>query len=269
MEYLLGQVFEQYSSHNLDRLNGLKPEKESSKAVVKLIEHKITIGSKILEVGCSSGHLLRTLNKKSLALNYIGVDIDRYAIKKGNESITNLNFSGIKNAQLLESSVEDLPFNDNEFDVVVSLNVIEHLHEPKKAIKEMLRCAKNFIIIRTLMSDQTYIVKEVRNERHGALGYEHLVLPEPKDELDELGNPRVYIYQNVYSKDLISGILNEQSDVKTWNIFEDDMFDQKAFELDNKVSNLPRITKVINGKQVRGLFIDTNHWISVEKNLNS
>ena len=48
-------------------------------------------------------------------------------------------------------------------------------------------------------------------------------------------------------------------------IFEDDMFDQKAFDLDNKVSSLPRITKVINGKQVRGLFIDTNYWITVEK----
>ncbi len=115
------------------------------------------------------------------------------------------------------------------------------------------------------MSDQTYIVKEVRNATHRELGYDHLDLPEPKDELDELGNPKVYIYQNVYSKDLINGILDEQTDLRTWNIFEDDMFDQKAFDLDNKVSSLPRITKVINGKQVRGLFIDTNYWITVEK----
>jgi ubiquinone/menaquinone biosynthesis C-methylase UbiE len=265
MDYLQGQVFEKYSSHNLDRLHGSKPEKESSKAVVKLIEQKLSVGSKILEVGCSSGHLLKTLNNKNLALKYVGIDIDRYAIKKGNESIANLKFPGIKNAQLLESNVEDLPFNDNEFDIVVSLNVIEHLHEPKKAIKEMLRCAKNFVAIRTLMSEQTYIVKEVRNANHKELGYDHLDLPEPKDELDEFGNPKVYVYQNVYSKDLISGILHEQTDVKTWNIFEDDMFDQKAFDLDNKGSNLPRITKVIGGKQVRGLFIDTNYWITVEK----
>jgi len=265
MEYFQGQVFEQYSSHNLDRLTGSKPEKESSKAVVKLIEQKLSIGSRILEVGCSSGHLLRTLNNKNLALKYVGVDIDRYAIKKGNESIANLELLGIENAQLMESSVEDLPFDDKEFDIVVSLNVIEHLHEPKKAIKEMLRCAKNFVVIRTLVSDQTFIVKEVRNTLHKELGYDHLDLPEPNDELDELGNPKVYIYQNVYSKELISGILNEQTDLKAWKIFEDDMFDQQAFDLDNKVSNLPRITKVINGKQVRGLFIDTNYWITVEK----
>ena len=265
MDYLQGQVFEQYSSHNLDRLYGIKPEKESSKAVVKLIEQKLIVGSKILEVGCSTGHLLRTLSKNNLSLNYTGIDIDRYAIKKGNEAISSLELQGIEKAQLIESSIEDLPFNDCEFDVVVSLNVIEHLHEPKKAIKEMLRCAKKFVAIRTLMSEQTYIVKEVRNTNQRELGYDHLHLPEPKDELDELGNPKVYVYQNVYSKDLISGILQEGTDVKNWSIFEDDMFDQKAFDLDNKVSNLPRITKVIGGKQVRGLFIDTNYWITVEK----
>jgi len=43
------------------------------------------------------------------------------------------------------------------------------------------------------------------------------------------------------------------------------MFDQNAFDLDNSMSNLPRATKVINGKQVRGLFIDTNYWIVIEK----
>ena len=47
------------------------------------------------------------------------------------------------------------------------------------------------------MSDQTFIVKEVRNSTHDGLGYSHLDLPSPSDELDELGNPKVFIYQNV------------------------------------------------------------------------
>jgi len=265
MDYLQGQVFEKYSSHNLDRLHGSKPEKESTKAAVKLIAPKLIEGSKILEVGCSSGHLLRSLSPKNLALRYVGIDIDRYAINKGNEAIANLKLPGIEKAQLIEGYAEDLPFGDSEFDIVICLNVLEHLHEPKNAIKELTRCAKKFVIIRTLVSDETYIVKEVRNNLHKKLGYDHLTLPEPENELDEFGNPRVYIYQNVYSKDLISSILEKQTDVKTWNIFEDNLFDQKAFDLDNEVSSLPRITKVINGKQVRGLFIDTNYWITVEK----
>ena len=265
MDYLQGQVFETYSSHNLERLTGLKPEKESTKAVVELISHKLNPGSKILEIGCSSAHSLRTLSLKNMSLDYTGVDIDRYAVAKGSEAISNLKLPGIKHAKLIEASVENLPFNDNEFDIVISLNVIEHLHEPKKAIKEMLRCAKDFVVIRTLMSDQTFIVKEVRNSTHNSLGYSHLDLPSPSNELDELGNPKVFIYQNVYSTALIDGILSEQNGVKKWKIFEDNMFEQHAFDLDNQVSSLPRITKVINGKQVRGLFIDTNHWVTIEK----
>ena len=67
------------------------------------------------------------MNNKNLTLKYVGVDIDRYAIKKGNESIANLELLGIENAQLMESSVEDLPFDDDEFDIVVSLNVFSFL----------------------------------------------------------------------------------------------------------------------------------------------
>ena len=234
MEYLQGQVFEIYSSHNLKRLLGLRPEKESSKAVVDLIYPYLRSNSRILEIGCSSGHLLRTLNKKNLSLNYTGVDIDKYAISKGNEAISKLSLPGINSAELIEVSGTKLPFAPNEFDVVISLNVLEHLNEPRYAIEEILRCAKSFIAIRTLVSDQTFIVKEVRNSHHDYLGYEHLDLPKPKDELDEFGNPKVFIYQNVYNKTFIGEILNEHKEIKKWEIFEDNLFDAKAFDLDNQ-----------------------------------
>ena len=75
MNYLLGQVFEDYSAHNLERLLGIKPEKESSKAVVNLIEPIVNKGTTILEVGCSVGHLLRTLSKLEMDFKYTGVDL--------------------------------------------------------------------------------------------------------------------------------------------------------------------------------------------------
>jgi hypothetical protein len=64
---------------------------------------------------------------------------------------------------------------------------------------------------------------------------------------------------------LLSHILETEKSIFKWQIIEDTMFDQNAFDLDNSMSNLPRVTKVINGKQVRGLFIDTNYWIVIEK----
>jgi len=265
MSYLSGQVFEDYSSHNLQRLLGTKPEKESSKAVVEIIEPMMDKGSTILEVGCSSGHLLRTLGKKDKNIKYIGVDIDQYAISKGNVELGRIKLAGIQSAQLIEAEVTKLPFDSNSFEIVVSLNVLEHLNEPSRAIRELLRCAKKYLVIRTLVSDQTFIVKEVRNSGHADLGYTHLDLPMPGNELDEFGEPKVFIYQNVYSKALLSHILESEKSIKKWEIIEDVMFDQSAFDLDNSMSNLPRATKVINGKQVRGLFIDTNYWIVIEK----
>ena len=265
MSYLSGQVFENYSSYNLERLLGTKPEKESSKAVVEIMLPMMSNGSTILEVGCSSGHLLRTLSKKEKDLNYVGVDIDQYAISKGNAELNRIALKGIKSAQLIEAEITELPFKNKSFDIVVSLNVLEHLNEPSRAMRELLRCSNKYLIIRTLVSDQTFIVKEVRNSDHKNLGYSHLDLPSPSDELDEFGEPKVFIYQNVYSKALLSHILEAEVGILKWQIIEDTMYDQNAFDLDNSLSNLPRATKVINGKQVRGLFIDTNYWIVIEK----
>jgi ubiquinone/menaquinone biosynthesis C-methylase UbiE len=265
MSYLSGQVFENYSSYNLERLLGTKPEKESSKAVVEIMLPMMNNGSTILEVGCSSGHLLRTLSKKEKDLNYVGVDIDQYAISKGNAELNRIELKGIKSAQLIEAEITELPFKNKSFDIVISLNVLEHLNEPSRAMRELLRCSNKYLIIRTLVSDQTFIVKEVRNSDHKNLGYSHLDLPSPADELDEFGEPKVFIYQNVYSKALLSHILEAEEGIFKWQIIEDIMYDQNAFDLDNSMSNLPRATKVINGKQVRGLFIDTNYWIVIEK----
>lgn len=266
MDYLQGQVFESYSSHNLRRLRGELPEKESSKAVIELLRSRLTNNQKVLEVGCSVGHLAKSLGKLKLDLHYTGVDIDQYAISKGSEFLKVNNLSGVQHASLLEAPAEALPFMNESFDIVISLNVLEHLREPSKAIREFLRCARNYVLIRTLMSDQTFIVQEVRNSNHLNLGYDHLELPLPKDELDEWGMPKVFVYQNVYSKELIEGIVSDEKTAKTCEIFEDLMFNQEAFDLDNRLSKLPRVTKVIEGKQVRGLFIDTNHWILIEKN---
>jgi ubiquinone/menaquinone biosynthesis C-methylase UbiE len=265
MDYLQGQVFESYSSHNLRRLKGELPEKESSKAVIELLRSRLTNNQKVLEVGSSVGHLAKSLGKLKLNLHYTGVDIDQYAISKGIEFLNSNTLSGVQHASLLEAPAESLPYANQSFDVVISLNVLEHLKEPRKAIQEFVRCSRKYVLIRTLVSDQTFIVQEVRNSNHINLGYKHLELPLPQDELDENGIPKVFIYQNVYSKDLIQGIVSEEKTVKHCEIFEDLMFSQKAFDLDNKLSNLPRATKVIEGKQVRGLFIDTHYWILIEK----
>lgn len=254
-----------YSSHNLKRLKGDLPEKESSKALLEVSRPFLSAGMQILEIGCSSGHLLRTLSKENLGLEYRGIDIDHYAISKAKDALKEVRFSGISSAEFFEAGAEEVPFEDKSFDLVVSLNVLEHLKSPVRALDEMIRCARKAILVRTLMSDQTFIVKEVKNNTHAHQGYDHLKLPSIEKELDDSGEPTVYIYQNVYSEGYINGILENHPDVSSWKIFEDNLWDAHNFDKDNELNPLDRHTKIINGKQVRGLFIDTNTWIVIEK----
>ena len=46
-----------------------------------------------------------------------------------------------------QGSVYELPYKDNSFDLVICTEVLEHLEEPAKALKEILRVSKKYLII--------------------------------------------------------------------------------------------------------------------------
>jgi SAM-dependent methyltransferase len=265
MDYLQGQVFDSYSDYNLERLLGNKPEKESSKAVLELIESEIKNGDKILEVGCSVGHLMRTLNKSGKSFSYTGLDIDNYAISKGNEALRSTEFENIDFTGLEHGQIDSIPFPDNSFDISICLNVLEHVSNPLPGISELIRATKRLILIRTLLSDQTFVIKESRNLEQLGLGYKHLQLPSPKNEIDFSGEPKVFVYQNIYGKSFLSENLAANESIRRYEIFEDKMWDENAYQKDSSVNNLFRRTEIINGAQIRGNFIDTNFWILIQK----
>ena len=265
MDYLQGQVFDSYSNYNLERLLGKKPEKESSKAVVELIKSETKNGDNIIEVGSSVGHLMRTLDKLNKNISYSGIDIDEFAISKGNEISKSTKFKNIDFRGLQIGKVDNIPFPDDSFDISICLNVLEHVNNPIPGIKELIRTTKRLIIIRTLVSDQTFIVKESRNLEHLSLGYQHLQLPSPKNEIDNVGEPKVFAYQNIYGKSFLNENLGDIESIKSYQIFEDNMWDEKEYLKDSSVNSLFRRTEVINGAQTRGNFIDTNFWIIIKK----
>ncbi|MEK6883031.1 MAG: class I SAM-dependent methyltransferase, partial [Nanoarchaeota archaeon] len=49
----------------------------------------------------------------------------------------------------IEADVYKLPFSDNQFEVVTSFQMIEHLVEPESAIAEMYRVSKNMVLLTT------------------------------------------------------------------------------------------------------------------------
>jgi len=91
----------------------------------------------ILDVGCGNG----------LFLNYLQENHKNYSRLHGTDrSATALKYV---NTQKTKSNINSLPFFDNEFDLVTSLEVIEHLPLAvyNMGLKEMARVSKKYILI--------------------------------------------------------------------------------------------------------------------------
>lgn len=89
---------------------------------------------KILEVGVGQGRYVKKLLIFRPDLKLYGVDISKTAIEK-------IKKSGPKGRYYV-AGVEKLPFSDNFFDVVVIADVLEHLIDPGKAVREIHRVLK-------------------------------------------------------------------------------------------------------------------------------
>jgi len=87
-------------------------------------------GLRILDVGCGVGGSYVTLEKFG---SVTGVDISSQAVKICHKK-------GIEN--VVVGSAEALPFPNDSFDVIVSLDVLEHLGDDGEGIREFYRVLK-------------------------------------------------------------------------------------------------------------------------------
>ncbi len=97
--------------------------------------------AKILEIGCGEGSGLSYFVELGYK-NLTGVEISKERLKRANKKLLH--------TVILKKIGSDsiLPFDDNSFDVVISLAVIEHVTDIKRYLKEIYRVTtKNAIII--------------------------------------------------------------------------------------------------------------------------
>ena len=101
----------------------------------------------ILEIGCNCGPNLRLLANKFPDANITGIDINRMAVKKGNEWFEQ---NGIANVKLMEGKADNLyQFEDNSFDVVFADAVLIYIgpDKMKTVMEEIIRVARNGLIL--------------------------------------------------------------------------------------------------------------------------
>lgn len=106
-----------------------------------LLEPHLVPDDRILEVGCGAGYSTQRLAGWITSNTFVSADLGFELLKIAAE----------KNPgkALLQESVYSLAHPDNAFDVVIMMEVLEHLDDPGSALTELKRVAGRLVLIST------------------------------------------------------------------------------------------------------------------------
>lgn len=88
----------------------------------------------LLDIGCGTGYLINMLSKDYEA-KYIGLDLSPEMIKQASSK-------NINNSQFVEGRSDQIPFEDNLFDIVTCSQSFHHYPDTDNAIQEARRVLK-------------------------------------------------------------------------------------------------------------------------------
>lgn len=110
--------------------------------------YKMYDGFKILDVGCGKGFMIYDFLQLNSNLNIRGLEISEYAKKNAKEEVADLIDLG---------NAKELPYDDNSFDLIISINTIHNLNENdlRTSLKEFCRVSKSsFITVDAWRNDE-------------------------------------------------------------------------------------------------------------------
>jgi 2-polyprenyl-6-hydroxyphenyl methylase/3-demethylubiquinone-9 3-methyltransferase len=102
--------------------------------VKRLKEDGLKKGDCILDVGCGAGLATNPLAQAGYSVT--GVDLARGALAEAKKR------DQTKTVKYVEANALELPFENESFDAVISLDFLEHVDNPKKVIEEISRVLK-------------------------------------------------------------------------------------------------------------------------------
>lgn len=93
----------------------------------------------ILDVGCGEGFSLSLIKKSGILATLSGIDASRVALALGKKEFPDLDLS--------HGDIYKLKAKDRAFDLVLCTEVLEHLTYPDKALEELKRVSRKYVII--------------------------------------------------------------------------------------------------------------------------
>jgi ubiquinone/menaquinone biosynthesis C-methylase UbiE len=232
------------------RATGALPPMEASEFVARLISERYTPGDSVLDVGSGPGHFLVSLQSFLPAQSYHGVDVSPSMVEVGRRQFPNARFD--------ELSIYELDRLGTQYDHVICSNVIPHVDNLGRALKCLFEVTRKSLYVRTLIGDQTFLIRHVHNRDN----YSNVSDVEAGDELDENNEPRDFHYFNIYSRGVVAKLV-EQLGARSFEILDDNFMDLQKIEREKKTGK--NVSKVVDGRIVIGNIICPWAYLLVER----
>ena len=94
----------------------------------------------LLDAGCGEGFVLNAVAEAYPDMKLTGIDTSEQAIEYAKEHFG-------EKARFRPGSVYKLPFSDKSFDTVLCSEVLEHVDDPNRAVGELKRAARKYVVI--------------------------------------------------------------------------------------------------------------------------
>ena len=162
-----------------------------------------------------------------------------------------------KRIKIIKGDTAQIPFKDNSFDVVISMDMMEHIkpHVRKKSVQEMLRVTKKYLIIgfptgRCAHKQDVYVVNLTKKifGKEDPFAKEHLDFPLPmeKEFLDFL------VKKYIRSVKRINNFPIRLRYIVLWLLFNNQKWKQRTYFILNIFARA--ISKVQSDKSYRKIF---------------
>jgi len=130
---LFGDQWKKYKKTQLDSYSGSNISAARLNRCLGELQDKLT-GKLVLEAGCGAGRFTEILLQKGAKL--VSSDLSS-AVEVNAE-----NFPLSDNHLIIQADINDMPYADESFDVVICLGVIQHTPSPEKTIKDLYALVK-------------------------------------------------------------------------------------------------------------------------------